>query len=118
MNPTPGASHSPASPTYGFHCVLPKQDFALALARVTEALKADGFGILTEINVQATMKAMRSIDVLPHRILGACNPPLAHPALSAEPDIGLPLPFSVVVLEATDGGVVVGHSAPRPARRA
>lgn len=77
--------------------------FHEAIEHVTEELKKEGFGILTEIDVQATFKKKLDIDFRPYKILGACNPPFAHQALQAEDKIGLMLPCNVIVQEKADG---------------
>jgi uncharacterized protein (DUF302 family) len=74
-----------------------------ALPRVVDALKAEGFGVITEIDVRKTMKEKLDVDVPAHTILGACNPKLAHAAMEVEPDVGVLLPCNVVVY-ATDKG--------------
>ena len=86
--------------------------FDETLARLPEALKVEGFGILTEIDVQATLKKKLDVDFRRYRILGACNPPFAHRALQHSLDVGMLLPCNVIVYEADDRRTVVSAVDP------
>jgi len=97
---------------YGITKELPDTPFSEAVTKVTEAIAAEGFGILTEIDVKATMKKKLDVDFRDYVILGACNPSLALKALSAEPLIGLLLPCNVIVMERDGGGSVVSAIHP------
>ena len=98
-------------PTYGYTAHLAGVAFDDARARVTDALKAQGFGVLTEIDVKATMKAKLNREFRRYVILGACNPELAHRALETELAVGLLLPCNVCLWE-EDGGTVVSIAKP------
>jgi uncharacterized protein (DUF302 family) len=96
----------------GFEATLPLA-FDAAVERVTEALKAEGFGVLTRIDVHDTLKKKIGADFRPYVILGACNPQLAHKALSARGDVGLMLPCNVTVEAAGAGSTLVRIADPQ-----
>jgi len=96
----------------GYSNKLAGVTFDAAIQKVTEALKEQGFGVLTEIDVKATFKKKLDVEFRPYKILGACNPKLAHDALSADGEIGLLLPCNVTV-QGVDGGVLVSVISPR-----
>lgn len=97
--------------TYHFSVTVPG-DFEQVVKRTKAALAEEGFGVLTEIDVAATMKAQLGIDRAPYMILGACNPPMAHQAIEVDPAIGVLLPCNVVVRQNGEGRVLVDFMDP------
>lgn len=98
-------------PSYAISRTLDRS-FEETIQHVTEALKTEGFGILTEIDIRETLKEKLDVDFRPYRILGACNPALAHQALQVEPHIGLMLPCNVIVQDAGEGKTEVSAVDP------
>jgi len=100
--------------TYYFNKTI-KMSFENAITRVTEELKKEGFGVLTEIDVKETLKKKLNVDFRPYKILGTCNPPFAYQALQAEDKIGLMLPCNVIVQEISPGLVEIAAIDPASA---
>jgi len=103
--------------SYYFNKIL-KGDFDQVIDKVTEELKKEGFGILTEIDVKETLKKKLDVDFKKYRILGACNPPYAHKALLAEDKIGTMLPCNVIVQEIEAGVIEVAAVNPMASMQA
>ena len=97
---------------YYFNTILKTKDFDAAIQQVAEELKKEGFGVLTDIDVQATFKKKLDVDFKKYRILGACNPQFAHKAISSEDKIGVFLPCNVVVEEHDNGDIEVSAVDP------
>ena len=97
---------------YGITRKLDGVSFTEARERIIASLQTEGFGVLTEIDVKATMKAKLDVEFQNYVILGACNPPIAHQALTLEPGIGLLLPCNVVVTEDEQGNAVISAMDP------
>ena len=102
---------------YYFNTTI-KGDFNESIEKVTEALKAEGFGVLTEIDIKATLKKKLDVDFNNYKILGACNPPYAHKALLAENKIGTMLPCNVIVQELDSGDIEVSAVNPMASMQA
>ena len=102
---------------YYFNKTL-KEDFDSVIEKVTEELKKEGFGILTEIDIRETLKKKLDVDFKKYKILGACNPPFAHKALEAEDKIGTMLPCNVIVQEISKGVVEVAAVNPMASMQA
>ena len=103
--------------SYYFSKVI-STDFDTAIQKVTDQLKLEGFGVLTEIDVKETLKRKINVDFRKYKILGACNPPSAYKALSSEPYIGLMLPCNVVVQETENGKIDVSAVDPQASMQA
>lgn len=97
--------------SYYFSKVI-KSDFEAAISKVTEELKKEGFGVLTNIDMKETLKKKLDVDIRKYKILGACNPQFAHQALLAESHIGTMLPCNVIVQEIENGGVEISAVDP------
>ncbi len=115
---TPAAATAPRTKSGAAHLGYTKKltnvkDIDSAVTLVKGALKAQGFGIITRINVQAVMKKKLGVEGKPYWILGACNPKLAHKALTADPYMGLLLPCKVIVFQADDGSFMVSFARPQ-----